>query len=264
MTEPEKKYPAPIHVLGFGIVELDSNRQYTILFQKGIGMKLIQKIININQDEILLKKNGIKIDIIYRDTVYIHYFDNKDDKIVIVIYLDKKEKILKFSDLFLISENLNGLISSNISLLDLRNICEEKIKIPKTNGVIAVFIISSAGHLFYSKFNKEKASFKNFEIQVSGFISALLIFSKEIISKNTGAKLKKINFENQHFYLNSEQDVIFAYLIEENKKNKINKRYLYLTSEEFLSKYKNSIRNFDGDVSKFGDFENIIDQYFII
>lgn len=264
MNDPEKKLPAPIHVLGFGVVELDSNRQYTILFQKGIGIKLIQKILNLNLDEILLKKNGIKIDIIYRDTVYIHYFDNREDKIVIVIYLDKKEKILKFSDLFLISENLNDLIGSNTSLLDLRNICEENIKIPKTNGVIAVFIISSAGHLFYSKYNKEKAFFKDSELQVSGFISALLMFSREIISKGTSAKLRKINFGNRHFYLNSEQNVIFAYLIEENKKDKINKRYLYLITEEFLSKYKESIGNFTGDVSGFNAFENIIDQYFII
>jgi len=264
MNDPEKKFPTPIHVLGFGVVELDSNRQYAILFQKGIGIKLVQKILSLNLDEILLKKNGIKIDTLFRDTVYIHYFDNKEDKIVIVIYLDEKEKILKFSDLFLISENINNLVISKTSIIDLRKICEDKIKIPKSNGVIAVFIISSAGHLFYSKFNKEKAFFEDSELQVSGFISALLIFSREIISKDTEAKLKKINFGNRHFYLNSEQNVIFAYLIEENKKNKINKRYLYLTSEEFLLKYKECLGNFDGDVSKFRDFENIIDQYFII
>ncbi len=264
MNDPEKKLFAPIHVLGFGVVELDSDRQYAILFQKGIGIKLIHKILNLNLDEILLKKNGIKIDIISRDTVYLHYFNNREDKIVIVIYLDKKEKILKFSDLFLISERVNNLINPETTLMDLRNICEKNIKIPKTNGVIAVFIISTAGHLFFSKYNTEKAFFKDSELQVSGFISALLIFSREIISKDTGAKLKKINFGNRHFYLNSEQNVIFAYLIEENKKNKINKRYLYLISEEFLSKYKEFIGNFDGDVSKFGDFENIINQYFII
>ena len=264
MNDPEKKFFGPIHVLGFGVVELDSNRQYDILFQKGIGIKLIQKILNINLNEILLKKNGIKIEIIFRNTVYIHYFNNRVNKTVIVIYLDKKEKILKFSDLFLISENINNHIDSKTSLIDLRTICEENIKIPKTNGVIAVFIISSAGHLFYSKYNKEKAFFKDSEVQVSGFLSALLIFSREVISKNTDAKLKKINFSNRHFYLNYEQNVIFAYLVEENKENKINKKYLYLTSEEFLSKYRESIGNFDGDVSKFRDFENIIDQYFII
>ena len=70
------------------------------------------------------------------------------------------------------------------------------------------------------------------------------MFSREIISKDTDANLKKINFGNRHFYLNSEQNVIFAYLIEDSKKNKINKRYLYLTSEEFLLKYKEIISKF--------------------
>jgi len=264
MIETKKKFITPIHVLGAGVAELDSRGQSIITFQKGIGIQLMQKIIKQNQDEILQKKNGIKIDLIANYTVYIHYFNNKREKIVIVIYLDKKENILKFSDLFLISDNLNSLICSNTSSLDFKNACEKSIKIPRTNGVIAIFIISSAGHLFFFKYNKEKTMFKNIELQVSGFISALLIFSREVISKDTGAKLKKINFGNRHFYLISEQNVIFAYLIEENKKDKINKRYLYLTSEEFLSKYKESISNFKGDVSIFVDFENIVDQYFII
>ena len=159
---------------------------------------------------------------------------------------------------------LNNFICSNIPLLELRNICKKNIWIPKSNGIIAMFILNSSGHLFYSKFNKEKTKLQNFEIQISGFISALTIFSKELISQEPGVKLKKINFGKQNFYLITQQNVIFAYLIEVEKKKDINKRYLYLVSEDFLSKFKDIIANFKGDVSKFDDFDLVVNQYFII
>ena len=210
------------------------------------------------------KKTGIIIDLVCNYTVYIHYFNNQTNDIIIILYLDEKEKILKFSDLYMNSEKLNNFICSNIPLLELRNICKKNIWIPKSNGIIAMFILNSSGHLFYSKFNKEKTKLQNFEIQISGFISALTIFSKELISQEPGVKLKKINFGKQHFYLINEQNVIFAYLIEVEKKKDINKRYLYLVSEDFLSKFKDIIANFKGDVSKFDDFDLVVNQYFII
>lgn len=264
MVAMEKKNLIPIYVIGVGAIKLNSSGQTNIIFQRGIGIQLLRNLIKSNKKEIMKKKTGIKIDLVCNYTVYIHYFDSQMDDIVVIIYLDKKERILKFSELYLISEKLNNLICSNIPLLELRNICEKNLKIPKSNGVIAIFIINSSGHLFYSKINKEKTKFKNFELQVGGFISALAIFAKELISQEPGVKLKKINFGKQQFYLNTEQDIIFAYLIEEEKKENINKRYLSLISEEFLSEFEESIANFKGDVSKFEDFDLVVNQYFII
>ena len=264
MITTGKKNVTPTCILGVGVIKLNLNGQANLIFQKGIGVQLIRNIIEPNKEEIIKKKNGIKIDLICNYTVYLHYFDNQMDNFVVIIYLDKKEKILKFSDLYLISEKLNDLICSNIPLLELRNFCDKKILIPKSYSAIAIFILNSSGHLFYSKFNKEKSKLKNFKIQISGFISALNIFSKELISQEPGVKLKKINFGSQHFYLIIEQNVIFAYLIEVEKEEDINKRYFFLVSEEFLSKFKNSIANFKGDVSMFDDFDHEIEKYFII
>ena len=260
--ENNKYYP--IDLLGIGVIKINLYGDPNLIFQKGIGIQLIQKLINSNIEEIRKKKNGIKIDIVCNYTVYIHYFDNKLEEIVVIIYLDNKEKILKFSDLYLVSEKLNNRISSNIPLLELKNICETNIKIPKSNGIIAIFIINSSGHLFYSKVNEEKKKLKDYEVQISGFISALTIFSKEFISQEPEVKLKKISFGKQHFYLNTEQNVIFAFLIEEDKRKNINKRYLYLVSEEFLSKYKVVLADFKGDISSFEDFDQVVEQYFII
>lgn len=264
MIATEKKDSIPIYVLGVGAIKLNSSGQTNIIFQRGIGIQLIQNLIKSNKKEILKKKTGIIIDLVLNYTVYIHYFDSVMDNIVVIIYLDKKEKILKFSDLYMISEKLHNLICSNIPLLELRNFCEKNLRIPKSNGVIAIFIINSSGHLFYSKINKEKTKLKNFELQIGGFISALSIFARELISQEPGVKLKKIHFGKQQFYLNTEQDIIFAYLIEEEKKENINKRDLYLLSEEFLSEFENIIANFKGDVSKFDDFDLVVNQYFII
>lgn len=264
MITAEKKNFIHTYVLGVGVIKLKSNGDINLIFQKGIGIQLVQKIIKSNKNEIIKKKNGIKIDLICNYTVYIHYFDNQKDDIIVILYLDKKEKILKFSDLYLISEKLNNLICSNIPFLELKSICDKNVRIPKSNGVIAIFIINSSGHLFYSKFNKEKTNFKNFEVQISGFISAITIFSKKLICQEPDVNLKKISFGKQNFYLVTEQNVIFAYLIEVEKKEDINKRYLSLVTEEFLSKYKDNIVNFKGDISMFNDFDQEIEQYFII
>ncbi len=261
------KNPNPIEIIGVGLVKLSellSHNSISVLFQKGIGLQLIHKIIEINKSKILDKKTGFLIDLISNYTVYIHFFENNRSDILAFIYLDEKEKILKFSDLFHISEKYNNFISSNRPILEFKQACNKEIIIPKSDGVIAIFIITSSGHLLYSKINKEKTKFENVELQICGFISALIIFSKELIGSEPGVNLKKINFGNKYFYINLIENVIFAYLIEETKGVNVNKRYMQLISEEFLSRYKECLSEFKGDIIKFRGFNTVIDQYFCI
>jgi len=127
-----------------------------------------------------------------------------------------------------------------------------------------MFIVGNSGHAYYSKFNKDKTKFAEFEIQISGFISALLMFSKEVIGKVPGSKLKEIDFGNRLFYINSYEGVIFAYFIEEQEKNFVIKRYMPLIAEEFLNKFKSHLDDFDGNVSRFRSFEEIVNHYLLI
>lgn len=265
----EKTNSNPIQILGVGVIkisDLSSKKEIDIIFQKGIGIQQIQKIISNNIDKIVEKRSGISIDLFRNYSVYLHFFDNNQDEIISIIYLDKKENILNYSDLFTISQMLNQCIIEDDSLLNVMHICNQEIQIPRHKGLIALFIIGSAGHLFFSKINKNKTKLIQHEIPISGFISALLSFSKEIISHGPETKLKQINLGNQNFYLNLRNNAIFAYLVEKRRIPETFKRYMYLISDEFIYRFKDRIDpgRFNGEISPFHEFERVVDQYFII
>ncbi len=265
----EEQNSNQMQLLGVGIVKIlnySINNEIDIIFQKGIGNKLIRKIINKNKEKILEKRQGISIDLICNFTIYNHFFNNNQDEIVNIIYIDKKEKILNFSDLFNISKQLNECIYNNYSLSKIEDFCNKRIKLLKCEGLLAIFIIGSAGHLFLSKINKSQTKLLEHELPISGFISAILSFSKEVIGKEPGVKLKQINLGNQRFYVNLEKDAIFAYLVRKERILDPFRRYMHLISEEFLDIYGDKINpsEFNGEVTQFEPFESVVDQYFII
>ena len=182
------------------------------------------------------------------------------------MYFDKKEAILNFSHLYIFSQNINKCFSEEIIPTEIQEICSKRILIPKSDGVIAIYIINSSGHLLFSKINGNKSNLKEYEIQISGFITAISIFSKEIISRKPQTKLKQINFGDQHFYLNLKSNIIFAFLVQGEKITELTKRYIRLISDDFLETYDDIISSsrYICDLTKFKNFEKIIDNYFII
>ncbi len=87
-----------------------------------------------------------------------------------------------------------------------------------------------------------------------------------MIGQGPGISLKEINFGNQRIYLIIKNDVVFAYLVEKEKILKIDKRYMQLISDEFITLFKDRVnpQTFDGDVSHFKRFGSIVDNYFVI
>jgi hypothetical protein len=87
-----------------------------------------------------------------------------------------------------------------------------------------------------------------------------------LIGQEPGVRLKQINFGNQRFYLTIKNDVVFAYLIEKEKISEIDKRYMQLIPDEFITLFKDKVNplNFNGDISHFKKFGSIVDNYFII
>lgn len=269
MIVAEKANSNPMQILGVGVIKISDSspkKEINIIFQKGVGIQLIYKIINNNVKRILKKRQGISIDLWSNFTVYIHYFENNQNNLICIIYLDKKEKILNYSELFSISQKLNQYISMNDSLSNIKNFCDREIVIPRCKGLLALFIISSAGHLLFSKIKKNKTKLIQNEIPISGFISALLSFSKAIISNGPETKLKQINLGNQIFYLNLRNNAIFAYLVEKKRIPETFERYMHIISDEFIYRFKERInpKNFKGEVTPFRKFESVVDQYFII
>ncbi len=176
--------------------------------------------------------------------------------------MTQKESTLSFSNLYFLSKKINQRLNSNASITEIIEVFENEIEIPRSEGIIAIFVIGSAGSPFISKIDKNRSNIADHEVHIGGFISALLSFSNTIIGEETGAKLKEINFGNQQFYVISKSNVIFAYLVE--NMNSLLQRYMYLIADEFLFQYKDYLKAFSGDVTPFAAFEKNINQYFII
>jgi len=256
-----------LHMLGYGLVKISdftSEGKFNIILQKGIGIPLIQNVVELYKKEITTKKQGNSIIPLDDFTIFIQYFTNKEKEISVIVYMEEKEPSIpvNFSKLYFLSKKINNKIFKNSPISELKKIFEDEITVPKTDGIIAIFIIGSAGSPFLSKINKNRSNIADHEVHIGGFISALLSFSNTIIGEETGAKLKEINFGNQQFYVISKSNVIFAFLVE--NMNSLLQRYMYLIADEFIYDFNNYLKEFNGDVTPFNVFENKINQYFII
>jgi len=259
------KDPEKLQMLGYGLLnisDINNGGSFSIDFQKGIGVPLIQNIIELYKKEIINKKQGNSIIPLEDFTIFIQYFKNKEDDISVILYMEEKDQSVNFGRLYFLSKKINQNVISNASITDIIKIFDNEIEIPKSEGIIAIFVIGSAGSPFISKINKSRTKIADHEVHIGGFISALLSFSNTIIGEETGAKLKEINFGNQQFYVISKNNVIFAYLVE--NMNSLLQRYMYLIADEFLYQFKDYIKNFSGDVTPFASFEKNINTYFII
>ncbi len=257
--------PERLQMLGYGLLnisEVDSDGKFDIICQKGMGAPLIQNVIELYKKEIILKKQGNSIIPLDDFTIYIQYFKNGEEKISVILYMEEREQKVNFSKLYFLSKKVNKKLRSEASTAGISDLFESEIVIPRSEGIIAIFIIGSTGSPFISKINKSRSNIADHEVHIGGFISALLSFSNTIIGEETGAKLKEINFGNQQFYVISKSNVIFAFLVE--NMNPLLQRYMYLIADEFLYQFKDYLKKFNGDVTPFNEFEQKINQYFII
>ena len=256
----------PFQLRGFGISELNMNENLEIIFQKGIGITLTQKIIDLYKETIVKKRQGYIKDNIGSLTIYLQFFNKDPGNKLIIMYIDKIDRVMEYTKLYQLSKKIYNKICSSRFNSELKNICKNLIKIPKAKGIVGVFIIDKAGFLYFSKINKNRPNMANHNFQIAGFISAILIYSQDFIGgKEYGLKLEDINLGNQQFYIKTKNGVIFAYLVEKLNSSENMKRYMQICVEEFLEKYYLSyVRDFKGDLTPFHDFENVIDQYFEI
>lgn len=254
-----------LRMLGYGLLkisEINTLGEFSIVYQKGIGVPLLQNVIELYKKEIITKRKGNSIIPLNDFTLFIHYFENPNHEISVIIYMEEKERSVNFPKLYFLSKKINNKIKSQASISEITSTFESEIEIPRSPGIIAIFIIGAAGSPFISKINKKRSNIADHEVHIGGFISALLSFSNTIIGEETGAKLKEINFGNQQFYVISKSSVIFAFLVEDM--NSRLQRYMYLIADEFLYQFKDYIKDFNGDVTPFSCFEEVINQYFII
>jgi len=251
---------------GFSISEVNIEGNVTIIFQKGIGITLTKKIIDLYKDKLLTKKQGYIIDTIGHLTVYMHFFEKEVDNKLVITYIDKIENPMNYTELYHLSKRFYKSISSNTSKTDIRQVCTRLINIPKAKGIVGFFIIDKAGFLYFSKINKNRPNMANNNFQIAGFISAILIYSQDFIAREEyGLKLEDIDLGGYHMFLKTKNNVIFTYIIDNDNHSYNLKRYMQLVMEEFIDKYYYShVVEFKGDLAPFHSFEQVIDQYFEI
>jgi hypothetical protein len=137
---------------------------------------------------------------------------------------------------------------------------------PKAKGLIGFLVLDKTGLLYFSKVAKNQLNLGRNIFQIAGFISAILIYSHDLIgSEDSGIKLEDINLGNHHLYVCAKGKVIFAYFTEKNRTTGNLKCYIQIIIEKFMDKYyKSQIINFKGDISPFHCFDKILNKYFII
>jgi hypothetical protein len=136
----------------------------------------------------------------------------------------------------------------------------------KASGLIGFLVLDKTGLLYFSKVAKNQLNIGKNIFQIAGFISAILIYSQDLIgNEDSGIKLEDVNLGNHHLYVCTKGKVIFAYFTENNKTTENLRSYIHIIIEKFIKMYYNSqIINFKGDISPFHCFDKIISQYFDI
>ncbi len=252
--------PKAIQVLGIGLVSMTENR-YNIVFNKGISRSLMRELIKLYRPEILNKKEGKMIDLLGIFTVYVHFY-TLGNEIVSIFYVNEKDRLVNYEDLCSLSRLLVKTYNSNVSISKISQICNKAI--PSIKGLSALFVISITGHTLFTKIRNDKTQLLENYIQIGGFLSAILMFSNEVIGKNSGESLQAINFENQQFLITVREGIIFAYLVEQTNNSENIDRYMELLKEEFFDLYYDGLKNFDGDLTKFHTFKPVVEKYFSI
>ena len=254
-----------LNILGVGlirIIDLVEKIDFKIVFQKGIGLSFIQNFMELYKTEIFSKKKGHSIIPIEDFTIFINYFQDEDESIMVLMFMNEKNRTLNYSKLYMFSKTLSRKVSSKCSFSEIESMCKDKIKIPKAEGASAVLIINSTGSPLVSKIKQSNLILSEKEIHIGGFLSAIFSFSQTIIGEETGAKLKEINFGNQYLYMINKNNLIFAFLVK--KINPLLQRYMYLICDEFLKEYKDEIKDSKGELTPFQPFKKTIEEYFKI
>jgi hypothetical protein len=252
-----------IELMGFCMLKFcneGKTHDYDIIYKKGFDVPLIQNIMELCKNEITQKTKGNSTIPLDDYIIIIHFYEDKNQNKIVNIFMDDKESEVNYTKLYLVSRKIFNQYNANMDAEQIKESCNEYLEIPRSEGLLGIFILNPSGSPYFSKIDKKRANLAKKDVQISGFISALLTFSKEIIGKESGGNLKEIVFGNQRFYVIIKKNIIFAYLVE--KVNQLLKRYMYLIVDEFFSNYDNELKNFNGDISPFEDFEDILNQYF--
>jgi len=261
-----KEETEKFHIQGVCVLKISLFGEFEFIFRKGITTTLVEDLIDIYKYRIFETDNGIIKGSTSLCNVYLSFIKRSHGEKLMVLFIDTEEKILNSHILDSFSKALFHISKRGIPYSKIESICNNEIEIQRARGVIGVLILGKTGILYFSKVKKERTGIKKNIFQIAGFISALMIYSRDLIGdENTGLKLEDIDLGNYHFYLSMRSNVIFAYFVKKNNCSENVERNAQIIFEEFLEKYYYSyVKNFSGDLTPFHEFEETINLYFDI
>jgi hypothetical protein len=252
--------PTAMDILGVGIVSI-TEKNSNIVYNKGISRSFMKDLIKLYRPDILKKKEGKLIDLLGIFTVSIHFY-SFDGESIAIFYVIEKDTLTNYDEMCSVSRILAQMYCSNAPLSAINDTCSKII--PSFEGLSALFVVSTTGHTLFTKIRAEETSISENHIQIGGFLSAILMFSNEVIGKHSEDTLQSINLKNQRFIIFVKQDIIFAYLVDHSPKSGNFERYVELIAEEFLDQFSASLIDFNGDLGQFHRFETVVTKYFCL
>lgn len=261
-----KKPSKALQIQGVCVLEISLGEKIEILFQKGIDVLLVQKLMSSTKSKIINNEECTIEDYIGGYNAYLVYCNISPGDKLVIIFIDKEEKKLNYSKLDYFSKVLFEKIGVNTANLEIKKIYLNTVEIPRAKGLVGFLVLDKTGLLYFSKVQKIRRSMTENIFQIAGFISAILIYSEDLISGvDPELRLEDINLGNHHFFINVKNNVIFAYITETHKTTENFDTYIHIVVNKFIDKYYNPyVTNFKGDLSPFHSFEKVLDQYFEI
>ncbi|TFG05907.1 MAG: hypothetical protein EU539_08830 [Promethearchaeota archaeon] len=123
-----------------------------------------------------------------------------------------------------------------------------------------IFIIATGGVLCYSKnYSRNKTDQKIAEDDlIGGFLNAISSFAKE----TKVGEVRSLNFRNYNFIYSYDEEFgcMFIIVIDINDLEEDARAKLESMKNEFLTRYRSSLKNFKGLVSEFDDFDNYVEE----
>ncbi|MHA1987334.1 MAG: hypothetical protein ACW98D_11900 [Promethearchaeota archaeon] len=255
-----------LQIQGVCILEMDIKGDIEIIFLKGIDIAVVHNIINSNRTKILNNEEGDIKDYVGPLNAYLVYCNKNQSDIIIALFVDEEEIKNIYSKLDNIAVILFEKIGIDTTGVEIKKICVNTARIPRAKGLVGFLALNKTGILYFSRVKKDRKKISKNIFQIAGFISALMIYSKDLISgEDPEVRLEDINLGSHHFYVNIKNNVIFAYFIEKHEVTENFDNYIQIVVDKFIEKYYNPyITDFRGDLSPFHSFDAVIDRYFKI
>ena len=171
-----------LQINGVCILEMGTNGEIEVIFQKGIDIALVHHLININRTKILNNEDGEIKDYVGSLNAYLVYCDKNQSDKMIALFVDKEEFSNRYSKLDNLTESIFKKIGINTSNLEIKKIWINTTKFPRAKGLVGFLALNKTGILYFSRVKKNRKKISKNIFQIAGFISALLIYSKDLSS----------------------------------------------------------------------------------